>query len=126
MQPTNEGSQSSRNLEEPVRQLDLRHEAQEAWRQLSEVHAGHTARTLYKQAMHRAVLLVIKKGAKLAEHKADGECSLYVLKGRVSLALQGRKHELRAGEFLGLAFGQPHDVEGLEDTELLLTLSQVR
>ena len=60
MQPTNEPAPTSRNLDEPIRQLDLRHEAREAWRQLSEVHAGHTARTLYKQSMHRAVLLVIK------------------------------------------------------------------
>jgi len=116
----------SRHLDEPIRTLDLRHEVEEAWSQLATVHAGHTARTLYKQSMHRAVLLVMKRGAQIPEHRADGESSMYVLSGRVSVQVNGHRKDLSAGQFIGLAFGEPHDMEAHDDCAVLLTLSQVR
>lgn len=117
---------ASRNLDEPIRSVDLKHELDEAWNQLKDVHAGHTARTLYKQSMHRVVLLVIQKGASIPDHRADGECSLYILSGRVTVDVDGERRELDKGDLLGIAFGVPHVVEAHKDSEILLTLSQVR
>jgi quercetin dioxygenase-like cupin family protein len=119
-------SPATRKLDEPIRTLDLRHEVEEAWGQLSEVHAGHTARTLFKQSMHRAVLLVIKKGAHIPDHKADGEGSLYVLSGKVTVDADEGKRELSAGNFVGLGFAMRREIKAHEDSALLLTLSQIR
>jgi hypothetical protein len=43
---------------------------------------GHTARTLFKKADFRIVLISMEKGSVLKEHHADGTISVQVLKGR--------------------------------------------
>jgi quercetin dioxygenase-like cupin family protein len=120
-----ENSAPSRNLDDPIRLVDLKREIEEAWRQLPTTHAGHTARTLLKHSMHRVVLLVIKEGAVIPEHQADAESSLFVISGRVAVEVDGDRHELEQGGLLGLGFGVPHEVEAHEDTAILLTLSHV-
>ena len=116
----------SRNLDDPIRFVDLEREIAEALEQLPTAHGGHTARTLFKQSMHRVVLLVLKAGSVMPEHRADGESSLFVISGRIAVDVGDRRHELSRGGLLGLAFGIPHAVTAHEDAVILLTLSNVR
>lgn len=117
---------ASRNLDEPIRVVDLEHEIAAAWEQLPAAHGGHTARTLLKQSIHRVVLLVLRAGALMPEHRAEGESSLFVISGRVAVDVEGQRHDLARGGLIGLAFGVPHAVTAHEDAVILLTLSNVR
>jgi quercetin dioxygenase-like cupin family protein len=113
-------------LHEPVRQVELEPIIQELWEQVDEVNGGNTARTLVKQDMFRIVLIAVKKGARIPEHKLDGECSVQLLSGHAYLDFQGDRRELRPGQILAIDTGIRHDVEALEDTCLLLTISMLR
>lgn len=126
METESTAATNGRNLDEPIRVVDLEHEIAAAWEQLPAAHGGHTARTLFKQSMHRVVLLVLRAGAVMPEHRADGETSLFLISGRVRVDVEGRAQDLARGGLLGLAFGVPHAVTAHEDAVALLTLSNVR
>src|SRR5262245_15963924 len=115
----------SRHLDEPVRDLDLAAEAEGIWDQVDEVSGDHTARTLLKQGKLRIVLRALRKGASLPEHTTDGETALQVLSGRIAVDADGERHELRKGQLMGLDFQVTHDLEALEDSCVLLTVSML-
>ena len=85
---------------------------------------GHTARTLVREAMMRIVLLVMRAGAKIAEHRSQDAASIHVLAGHVRLTLPDRTVDLPAGKLLVIAPGLVHDVEAVADSAFLLTLAQ--
>jgi quercetin dioxygenase-like cupin family protein len=85
-------------------------------------HSGHTARTLVRASDQRIVLMVMKAGARIAEHQADGTASIQLLSGRISLGLSARTFEMKSGELLVLAAGLRHHVEARDESTLLLTL----
>jgi quercetin dioxygenase-like cupin family protein len=116
----------SRNLDEPVRDLDLGSESEGIWDQVDQVNAGHTARTLVKQGKLRIVLMALKKGARIPEHTADGESAFQVLSGRIAIDAEGERHELEEGQLMGLTSLIPHDLEAIEDSCVLLTVSMLR
>lgn len=83
---------------------------------------GHTARTLARSPDLRIVLVVMKAGARIAEHRADETVSVHTLSGQVRLRLPDRTAELAAGQLLVLERGQRHAVEAVGDAAFLLTL----
>lgn len=84
--------------------------------------SGHVARTLVRAPDLRLVLMVMKSGSRISEHKADETASVHVLSGRVHLKLPSRTVELGAGQLLVLEAGLRHDVEATDDSAFLLTL----
>jgi quercetin dioxygenase-like cupin family protein len=84
---------------------------------------GHTARTLVREPAMRIVLVVMRAGARIAEHRAQEITSIHVLTGRVRLALTDRTVDLPAGRVLVIGPDLRHDVEALADSTLLLTLA---
>jgi quercetin dioxygenase-like cupin family protein len=84
--------------------------------------SGHMARTLVRAPDQRVVLMVMKAGARIPEHQADGTASIQLLSGRVSFGLPSRSVEMKSGELLVLAAGLRHQVEAREESTLLLTL----
>jgi quercetin dioxygenase-like cupin family protein len=84
---------------------------------------GHTARTLFKKADFRMVLISMEKGSILKEHHADGTISVQVLKGSIRFIAQGETHTLRENSIVTLGASIKHQVEGLEDAAFLLTIS---
>jgi len=59
----------------------------------------------------------------MSQHKAEGRVSIQQLKGRVCLHLVDRTASISAGDLLVLDCGVLHDVEALEESALLLTIS---
>jgi quercetin dioxygenase-like cupin family protein len=58
------------------------------------------------------------------EHRAEARISIQGLVGKIRLHLPGRAPvELSAGQLLALDCGMPHDVEALEESAFLLTVS---
>lgn len=83
---------------------------------------GHTARTLVRASDIRIVLIVMKAGARIAEHRASETAAVHTLSGRVRLRLPDGTAEVPAGQLLILEEGLPHDVEAAADSAFLLTL----
>ena len=68
------------------------------------------------------IQLCIPAGAKIPTYEAEGEIILHCVEGRVSLAVLGEPHELRAGQLLYLALNEPFSIEGLEQASVLATI----
>jgi len=84
---------------------------------------GHTARTLIREPALRIVLVVMKAGARIAEHRAQEITSIQTVSGQVRVALLERSLELAAGGVLVVAPDLRHQVEAVADSSLLLTLA---
>lgn len=98
--------------------IDRQLRAEDAYRR-----DGHTARTLVREPALRIVLVVMRAGARIAEHRAQEITSIHALSGCVRLALTDRSLELAGGRVIAIAPDLRHQVEALTDSALLLTLA---
>jgi len=98
------------------RELELLHREAE-WA------SGQNARTLAKYPDLRVVLIALKGKGRIPEHSAGGRVSIQTLQGQIQVGALGRTFRLRAGGLLTLDQGISHDVEALEDSAFLLTVS---
>src|SRR5579864_8938972 len=111
-------------LAEPLLQIDLDQELQQLRREDSwQRETGRSSKTLAKYPDFRIVLILMKSGTRMRQHKAEGRISIQQLKGKVSIHLAERKMTVSAGHLLVLDCGVLHDVEALEESALLLTIS---
>jgi quercetin dioxygenase-like cupin family protein len=84
---------------------------------------GQNAKTLIKYDTLRVVLVALKAGKSLAEHRTEGRISVHVLAGHVEIKAAGRTFNLRAGGLLALDKNLPHDVRALQESSVLLTVA---
>ena len=84
---------------------------------------GQNARTLIKYDDLRIVLIALKGGARIPEHKTNGRISVQVLSGHVRLNASGRAFDLRPGSLLALDERAPHDLEAMDESAVLLTIA---
>ncbi len=59
-------------------------------------------------------------------HAAPGEITLHGLGGRVALLVGTRRMVIGPGDLVHLGAGEPHAVEAIESSVLLLTLCRMR
>ena len=85
--------------------------------------AGIHARVLTKKPDFRVVLISMETAARMKEHHVDGTSSVHVLKGHIRYTAQGQQHELQAGSLITLGASIKHEVESLDDSAFLLTIS---
>jgi quercetin dioxygenase-like cupin family protein len=109
-------------LTAPLLTLDLNREI-EKLRSEGRWQSGHTAKTLVKYSDFRVVLIVMKTGGRLDKHRTEGRISVQTLDGRIRLSTAERSVELAVGQMLTLEHDIPHDVEGIVDSALLLTIA---
>ncbi len=83
---------------------------------------GHTARTLVRESDLRVVFIVMRSGARIAEHRAENTASVHALRGHIRLRLPDNTADVPSGSLLVLEKGLRHDVEALEDSAFLLTI----
>ncbi len=84
---------------------------------------GRSSRTLAKYPDFRVVLVLMKPNTRMKEHHADARISIHSLQGRIRVHLPDQSCELGAGELMCLESGIPHDVEALEESAFLITVS---
>lgn len=113
----------AKSLTAPIIDFDLPAELallqkDEAWSK-----SGRNAKTLAKYADFRIVLVALKAGLALERHKAGARISIQALSGRLRLKLSDRTVDLPAGHLLVLDRTLEHDVEAVEDSAFLLTVS---
>ena len=111
-------------LAESVLQIDFERELQQlrledSWQR----ETGRSSKTLAKYPDFRIVLILMKSGTRMRQHRAEGRISIQQLKGQVCIYLADRKVTLSTGHLLVLDCGVLHDVEALEESALLLTIS---
>lgn len=111
-------------LAEPLLQVDLEKEMhqlrqEDSWQRST----GRSSRTLAKYPDFRVVLLLMKRGTRMRQHRAEGRISIQALKGEICVHLAQRKFQLPAGQLLMLDCGVLHDVEAVEESAFLLTIS---
>jgi len=85
--------------------------------------SSHYAKTLFKKSDFRTVLITMEPASKMKEHHADGTISVHVLKGQIRFTAQGKSHELTAGSLTTLGASIPHELEAINDSAFLLTIS---
>jgi quercetin dioxygenase-like cupin family protein len=83
-----------------------------------------TARTtvLVKTLALEVIRMVVRAGERHSKHHVPGEITVQCLEGRIIFGVKDVPHELKAGQMLYLAGGQPHYVQGVEESSVLLTI----
>jgi quercetin dioxygenase-like cupin family protein len=111
-------------LAEALLQIDLDRELQQLRQEDSwQRETGRSSKTLAKYPDLRIVLILMKAGTQMRQHRAEGRISIQQLKGQVRIHLADRKVDVSAGHLLVLDCGVLHDVEALEESAFLLTIS---
>jgi quercetin dioxygenase-like cupin family protein len=85
--------------------------------------SGHNARTLFKKHDFRIVLITMEAAARMKQHHADGTISIQVIKGQIRVTVHGKPHDLHAGNLFTLGASIRHDVEAVDESAFLLTIS---
>lgn len=114
------------SLAASVLELDLDAEVEQLQQQASYRDGRPTGRTLVKEPDLRLVLMTLKGGARMEEHRASGPISIQALSGTIRLRLAERSVELSPGRLVMLEPGIPHDVDAVTDAAFLLTIGPTR
>ena len=91
-------------------------------RPLAERLASSKTTTLIKTTHLEVIRMVLPAGKVLPEHKTLGEIIVQCLEGDITFTTMGTPKNLRAGDMLYLAAGEPHAVEAVQDSSFLLTI----
>ena len=65
----------------------------------------------------------MKTAARLKEHHVDGTSSVQVLKGHIRHSAHGQVYELQTGNLITVGASIKHEVESLDESVFLLTIS---
>ena len=111
-------------LDTPSLQFDLGKEIaelrkEESWHQ----ETGRSSKTLVKHNDLRIVLILMKAKTRMHEHKTTARISVQSISGHIRLHLPNRTVDLPAGNLVALDQCLEHDVEALEESSFLLTIS---
>jgi quercetin dioxygenase-like cupin family protein len=85
--------------------------------------SGRNSKTLAKHPDFSVVLMVLKSGARLHEHKTAGSISVQTIAGHIRMHAPGKTLDLPVGHLLTLEGEVLHDVESLDDSAFLLTIA---
>ena len=112
-------------LAEPLLRFDLNHELELLRREDSwERETGRSSKTLAKYPDFRIVLVCMKAGSHMNDHRAEARISIQALEGKILLHVPDQNPiELSAGQLLTLDCAVHHDVEALEESAFLLTIA---
>ena len=109
-------------LESSILSFDLNAEIEQLRRE-DAWHGGRNSKTLVKHSDLRIVLIVLKAGARLPDHKAAGSISVQTMTGHIRMHIGSELFDLPTGRMLTLEREIVHDVEALEDSAFLLTIA---
>lgn len=78
--------------------------------------------TLVKTTDLELIRQVLPAGKAIPTHQAPGEIIVQCVEGRVTFTSAGKTQDLAAGQLLYLAAEQPHSVQAIENSSLLVTM----
>jgi len=92
---------------------------QESWQR----NTGRSSKTLAKYPDLHVVLVLMKAHSRMGEHHVDGRTSLHILQGRIRIHSPQQSLEASANDLVALDSGILHNVEALEESAFLITIS---
>ena len=113
-----------RTLTGPALSFDLAQEIAALQREEAWSRNDRNARTLVEEPGLRVVLTILRAGARIREHQADGWVVIQTLEGYVRVESPGETTDLVAGRLLSLQPGVPHDVDAITQSAFLLTIAR--
>lgn len=116
------GSVEDGNVTGDFAQFNLSREIADSERQKPWPSGIHT-RILTKRPDFRLVLISMEPVARLKKHRVNGTSSVQVLKGRIRYSTGGQAYDLEAGSLITLGASIEHEVESLDESAFLLTIS---
>lgn len=116
-------SSLSRPLGGATLTFDLAGQIAELQQDESFIRSGRVGRTLVKSGALRLTLTLLAKGIEVGTHHAESPMTLQVLEGRLHYRVDDRTFEMGRGEILFFGPGHARDIQALEDTALLLTIT---
>jgi quercetin dioxygenase-like cupin family protein len=102
--------------------FDLAAEADKLRREPTWQAHGHNAKTLVKHPDFRVVLIALRAGARMSEHKTDHCVTIHALEGQLRLQLPDGNVDLKGGSLLALEQTVLHDIEAITDSLFVLSL----
>ncbi len=84
---------------------------------------GHNSKTLAKYADFRVVLTVMKAGASIHEHAAEGRISVQTISGHIRMHVGEKLLDLPTERLLVLDQGVRHDVQAIDESAFVLTVA---
>ena len=78
--------------------------------------------SLLKTGHLQLMRLVMPAGQTMPRHDVAGEITIQCLEGSVLITTRGRSAALTAGEMMALPAREPHGLEALADSSLLVTV----
>jgi quercetin dioxygenase-like cupin family protein len=77
--------------------------------------------SLVKDDALNVLLMMLKKGSHLHEHRTKGPITVQVVSGSVRFSGGSEQRIIAAGEIVALDRGIPHSLEALDESALILT-----
>ena len=113
-----------KSLKAPLLSFSIEQEIENLQKEPEWKEGNRNAVTLQKDSNLRIVLISLRKGITLHEHKVEGPITLFVLSGKINFTAGEEKVHAESNRFIVLDKAIPHDVEALEDTSFILTSIQ--
>ncbi len=80
------------------------------------------SREILKQKTGSVTLFAFDAGQGLSEHTAPFDALAHVLDGEAEITVAGKRHRVRAGEWILMPAGQPHAVKAPQRFKMILTM----
>jgi quercetin dioxygenase-like cupin family protein len=77
---------------------------------------------LVKASDFEVIRMVIPAGKQISEHSVPGKITVQCIKGHTRFLIGSEVRELKMGDWLYLEGNQPHALEGIDDSVLLVTI----
>jgi len=81
---------------------------------------GHRQITLLHHGPVRLLLFAFDEGGRMPQHRAPGWVTIHVLRGLLRVRTPEGEHVIQEGQILALAPDIPHDVDAVDDSDMLL------
>ncbi len=111
-----------RRIDSHALALRIGDEAKRLMREPEWISGRENGITLAKYPHMRVVLVALKKGTSLREHKVEGPMSLSVLSGKVNVAVSGVSYKLFSKGLLTLQKTIPYDISARSNSLFLMTI----
>ena len=115
---------NERKLRAPLLSFSLEKEIKKLKSETAWKNGDRNAVTLQKNARLRVVLISLRKGVTLKDHKVEGPITLSVISGKIRFITSDKKVSLGANEMVVLEKAITHDVKALEESVFILTIIQ--
>ena len=111
-------------LASPLLHFNLAEElAQLRGRALWQRGAQRSSKTLAKYPDFHILLVLMKANSRMGTHHVDARISIHAIEGRIRVHLAEEVLEVSSGELVALDYARPHDVEAIEESAFLISIS---